>query len=268
MGASYYVGAQARYYDQYFTGLDGEAEFYAALSRETGPPILELGCGTARTMLPIAAAGLRIVGVEGSAQMLHLARRKLETIRTDLAGSPELGAEITRNIALVRADMRRFRLRAHFRLVILPYRTFQHLLTELDRRAALRCIHQHLEPGGFLAFNVFDPGPDIEAVSSCDLQRDATFVDAETGAQIEVWFRRSYDLGARLLTQEIVYRSCAGEGATPAEEHSFLTLRCADPLEIEELLETSGFRVQALCGDFQGSPFEGSGEQVWLARRA
>lgn len=252
MGDTAYTGAQARYYDEYFTGLEGETEFYAALSREVGSPVLELGCGTARTMLPIAASGLRIVGLDASTQMLAMAAQKVESV---------LPRALSANIALLCADMRRFRLRRRFRLAILPYRTFQHLLTDDDQVAALRCIRDHLQPGGVLAFNVFDPGPDPHAESD-ELERDTAFPHPETGDQIEVWYRRSHDSRSRCLRQEFVYRSSAGR-----EEHGLLTLRYAPPLETEELLESTGFQIQALCGDFDGNPFSGSGEQVWIARR-
>ena len=266
----FYSGPQARYYDQYFTGLEGEAEFYAALSDEVGAPVLELGCGSARTMLPIAASGLRIVGIDGSAPMLQLARRKIAAVRADLVNDAELASALCRNIALVCADMRCFHLRSRFRLVTLPYRTFQHLLTDADRDRALGCIHQHLEPEGVLALNVFDPGPDVEDAGSSpsELEPDAVFADPETGARVEVWYRRRYDLEARHLVQEILYRSATEEGADAVEERTTLTLRYADPLETEELLESSGFRVQALCGSFAGEPFEGAGEQIWIAHKA
>ena len=112
------------------------------------------------------------------------------------------------------------------------------------------------------------------------MQRDAVFVDAETGAQVEVWFRRTHDPSTRCLQQELVYRSHAepelpggddgrgGEEEEDFEERSILTLRYADPLETERLLESSGFQIQALCGDFTGNPFEGAGEQIWIARKA
>lgn len=217
-----------------------------------GSPVLELGCGTARTMLPIAASGLRIVGVDASAQMLAMAARKVQSM---------LPQALAANIALLCADMRRFRLRCQFRLAILPYRTFQHLLTDEDQVAALHRIREHLHPEGVLAFNVFAPGPDILAESD-ELERDTVFPHPETGDPIEVWYRRSHDARSRCLRQEFVYRSSAG-----TEEHGQLTLRYAAPLEMEELLESTGFRIQALCGDFDGNPFDGLGEQVWIARR-
>ncbi len=215
-------------------------------------------------MLPIAASGLRIVGIDASKQMLGLARRKIDSALTALGNRSALSRELDSNIALLCADMRSFRLRSRFRLAILPYRTFQHLLTDDDRLAALRCIHGHLCREGVLAFNVFDPGPDIdEPMVPAPLERDAVFVDPETGSEIEVWYRRRHDLQSRCLRQEFVYRSIEG-----TEERSQLTLRYADPLETEELLESAGFEIQALCGDFDGNPFEGSGEQIWIARRS
>jgi len=104
--------------------------------------VLELGCGTGRITIEIARAGVSVTGLDLSVSMLDEARRKG-------AGLP--------NLTWVLADMRSFALAARFGLICIPFRSFQHLLTDEDQRAALDCCREHLRPNGVLAFNVTNP---------------------------------------------------------------------------------------------------------------
>ena len=114
-----YEGVQARYYDEYFSGVPGDVEFYLGIAASAGGEggVLELGCGTGRILLPLATSGLPVVGLEISPEMLSLCRRKLE------AAPPE----VDQTVELVRGDMRDFSLGRQFSIIIAPYRTFQHL---------------------------------------------------------------------------------------------------------------------------------------------
>src|SRR5262245_8956618 len=91
----------------------GDAGFYLELAREIGGPVLERGCGTGRTLLPIARAGIACVGVDGSPTMLAELRRK--------APPPNLTLVEGRMEALELGDRR-------FRLCTCPFRAFSHLL--------------------------------------------------------------------------------------------------------------------------------------------
>src|SRR5215470_962310 len=69
----------ARFYDAAYATLRdpcGDAEFYRDLARETGGPVLELGCGTGRVLLPIAQEGMACTGLDLSPAMLAALRRK------------------------------------------------------------------------------------------------------------------------------------------------------------------------------------------------
>ena len=77
----------------------GDVAFYGELARASGGPVLELGCGTGRTLLPIAQAGIHCVGVDASPAMLAVLRQKspppnLELVegRMETAGAARIGA--------------------------------------------------------------------------------------------------------------------------------------------------------------------------------
>jgi len=254
-----YCGAQARFYDLYFTGVEGDVAFYVEEARRAGSPVLELGCGTGRIALPVARAGIRVVGLDRSAPLLALAGQKVA------AALPEVRA----SVELVQGDMREFSLAERFPLVLVPYRAFQHLLTPVDQEQALGCIYEHLEEGGRLVLDLFDPLQDM-AVSGWGrggLKKDTDFIEPQTGNQVVVWYTRHYDPQLQLMEQDLVFEEVDQEGRVVSQNHGRLTLRYTFRYEMHYLLELSGFEVEALYGDFNGGPFLGHGEQVWVARR-
>jgi SAM-dependent methyltransferase len=231
-----------------------------------GGPVLEPGCGTGRTLFPIAAEGIDITGVEPAAEMLAIAR----------GHAARLSAEVVSHVSLQPGDMRDLAgLDGPYRLISLPYRTFQHLLTPQDQRLALEGFRRLLEPGGRLVLNQFDPTLDIaELVGSPppavddvgQLPVDTQFTEA--GQTIRVRYRRGYDLAAQVLQQEFFYETLGEDGQVSATERGQLTLRYTYRYEMEWLLATCGFRVVSLAGDFDGGPYPGYGEQVWVAAPA
>lgn len=143
----YFKRGNAELYDATM-GRDADAmhdvPFYVELARQAadeGQAVLELGCGTGRVTIPIAQAGVEVVGLDNSPAMLDVARRKARDAGLD--------------IRWVTADMRSFQLEQPFGLIIIPFRTFLHLLTDEDQAASLDRVYQHLLPGGRFALNFF-----------------------------------------------------------------------------------------------------------------
>ncbi len=100
-----------------------DVAFFVETAREAGGPVLEIGCGTGRVLIPTARAGIEIVGLDASAAMLALCRQKLAREAEDVQS----------RVTLVEGDMRRFDLEresgtgAKFALATIPFRPFQHL---------------------------------------------------------------------------------------------------------------------------------------------
>ena len=67
----------ADYYDAEHDPLAADVEFYLDLARVAGPDVLELGCGTGRGGLKLAASGMRVIGGDASEAMLNIAEGKL-----------------------------------------------------------------------------------------------------------------------------------------------------------------------------------------------
>ena len=257
-----YDQADAALYDHHSTGLEGDVLFYVEEAKKAGAPVLELGCGTGRILIPIAQSGISITGIDRAPAMLAGAQQKIATLPPDTQQRIDLHA----------GDMRAFSLNQRFRLITIPYRAFLHLLTPKDQRQALECIREHLTVDGQLIFNIFDP--DIETLAAhlgplgAVLKKDAEFMHPETGHTIVAWETRQYDLERQILEHTTVFEEVDEHGAMLSRTHRCLTLRYVFRYEMRHLLELCGYKVEALYGDFQRGPFRHGGEQVWIARPA
>src|SRR5215468_2183437 len=107
-----YNRVDAALYDHYSPGIEGDVAFYVEEARAAAPPVLELGCGTGRILIPVAEAGIELVGLDRAPAMLAVARAKLATLTAASRG----------RIQLIEGDMRTLALGRRFGLVMVPYR--------------------------------------------------------------------------------------------------------------------------------------------------
>jgi SAM-dependent methyltransferase len=253
-----YAGDRAIFYDHVATGVDGDVEFYVAEAIASGSPVLELGCGTGRILIPVAEAGVDIVGLDASADMLAIAGEKLGTCPPD----------VHRRVRLIHGDMREFDLGRAFSLVTIPYRAFLHNLNVDDQLRTLAGIRRHLGENGRLILNVFDPSVRLLAAGrwTPSSPRYREFRHPRTGNRVAVREDFRYDLERQLVSGAFDYDELDPDGRVLASTHAPLTLRYLFRYEMEHLLARAGFRVDALFGDFRRGPFQPGREQVWIAR--
>ena len=255
-----YAGESALFYDHVATGVEGDLAFYVDAARSAGSPVLELGCGTGRILIPEAEAGLEVVGLDASPDMLAIAGKKLES----------RGPEILGRVQLVRGDMRDFAFARTFSLVTIPYRAFLHNLSVEDQLRTLERVREHLSGDGTLILNVFDPKAELLAAGrwSVPAGRRREFLHPRTGNRVTIKEDFRYDLERQLVEGAFVFDEIdTTTGHIVATIHSPLTLRYIFRYEMEHLLSLSGFRVETLFGDFKGGPFRTGGKQVWVARK-
>ena len=73
-----YRAEVAEFYDHVVEVREREdVDFFVDQARESGGPLLELGCGTGRVLIPTAKAGIEIVGLDLSVSMLEQCRKRL-----------------------------------------------------------------------------------------------------------------------------------------------------------------------------------------------
>src|SRR5713226_4481605 len=73
----------ARFYDLDTLEVVDDLPFWINLARRTGGPVLEVGCGTGRVVIPLAESGAHVVGIDVSAAMLAIARDKVSAAGVD-----------------------------------------------------------------------------------------------------------------------------------------------------------------------------------------
>jgi SAM-dependent methyltransferase len=139
----------AKYYDGAYSAMKDlmDVPFYVDLAKRMGGPVLEIGCGTGRVLLPIARAGITIHGVDSSLSMLGVLHQKIER-------EPR---EVQQRIQIHHGDMRNFRLENKYPLITIPFRPMQHMHGVEDQVRALTTAAFHLHEKGILAFDVFYP---------------------------------------------------------------------------------------------------------------
>jgi SAM-dependent methyltransferase len=227
--------AIARLYDPWSRSVTEDVAFYVELARESGGPIVELGVGTGRIAIPIAAAGIRVIGVDSSQGMLDVCVE-----RGRLAGVEKL-------LDLRVGDLREPRVTERVELVICPFRAYLHLRTDDERLQALAAAYAILLPGGRLAFDVFAPSArDVAETHDRWLER-------EPG----IWERAVWDTDKRTLSLSV-------RDSTSA---TTMELAWLDPEEWARLLERAGFMVEACYGWFDRRPYRGGEDTVWIGRR-
>lgn len=227
--------AIARLYDPWSLSVVEDIDFYVEEALASGGPVVELACGTGRIAVPVAEAGIRVIGVDGSAGMLEVARERAEAAGVEALVDLRLG------------DLREPPVAERVPLVLIPFRSLLHMTTEADRERALRAVHDLLLPEGRLIFDVFAPSPDdVEATHGRWLEREP-----------DIFERADWDEGARTLTLSVR----RGDAA------STLLLAWLSPIEWRRLLERAGFEVAAQYGWFDRRPYVDEEDVVFVARR-
>jgi len=256
----YDVAGIAALYD-YVTNYKSRRDvgFYIEEARSTRGEVLELGCGTGRVLIPVARLGKHIVGVDASPAMLEQARVRLEREPLD----------VRERVTLVPEDMRELDLSRRFSLIMIPFRPFQHLLSVEDQFATLESAHRHLEPGGRLVFDVFNPSLRYLMDEKRAEEREDT---AETSLPDGRTFSRTGRVAAVHIVEqyseaELIYYVRSADGTTERLVHAFY-MRWFWRYEVEHLLARTGFRLAAVYGDFDRTPLtDESPEMIFIAER-
>ena len=237
----------AQIYDQVIPYRERpDVGFFVQEAVASSGPVLEVGCGTGRVLLPSARAGVSITGLDLSSHMLDVCRQNLE------AEIPQ----VQERVRLIEGDMRDFDLGEAFALITTPFRPFQHLLNVEDQLRCLTCIRRHLAPDGIFILDIFNPS--LKAITADNLGKE---VQAEpeftTPGGIKV--RRFNKTNARdhhqqILDVELIYYLTHPDGREERIIHAFL-LRYLFRYEAEHLLARAGFKVLDLFAGYNREPY-------------
>jgi SAM-dependent methyltransferase len=223
-----------------------DVPFWRRLAADAHGPVLELGCGTGRVSVPLAQAGVDLVGIDRSAPMLsRLARRSAE------------GAKAARAIRVIRGDIRDlpFRDRA-FAMVLAPYGVLQSLIRPRDLSAALDAVARALRRGGTFGIDLV---PDVPRWREYSNKVQLRGRDGDARLTLIESVHHDRRRGLTTFEQRYLVRR-----AGHTTEHRFdLTFRTVSVQQMARKVERAGFRVDAVLGDYRGRPWDDRAD-VWI----
>jgi SAM-dependent methyltransferase len=254
-----YAGS-AKYYD--YVGLYRDREdvqFWIDEATASGGPVLELGCGTGRVVIPTAREGIAITGLDMSDAML-------ETCQAKLAEEPK---DVQDRVTLVKGDMRSFDVGTNFALVTMPFRPFQHLNEVEEQLSCLQSIRRALRSDGRLVFDLFNPSiPKLNTPLGevMIVEEPFTMPDGRSVVRKHRFIDR--DLFRQVNTMDLIHEVTWPDGRVEEDVWRF-QMRWFFRYEIEHLVERAGFTVEKVYADYDKSAYGSKypGELIVVARK-
>ncbi len=226
-GAATYGDRIAEVYDQLYPSRGGEEEIAHALARLAGGGrALELGIGTGRVALPLAAQGVEVHGIDASQAMVDKLRAK--------PGGDGVPVTI--------GDFADFRVDGRFGLIFVVFNTFFALPTQEEQIRCFRCVAQHLAPDGVFLIQAFVP--DLtrfvrgQTVSASSVETDQVVLDLT-----------HHDPASQQIQTQHLLIDEAGTRLYPGLQ------RYVWPSELDLMAHIAGLRLRVRWNDWEASPF-------------
>ncbi len=221
----------ASFYDLNYEHYTQDIPFYTKLAEDYGGPVLELGAGTGRITHAIARKGIEVVALEPSAQMRKLGKQKTKGM----------------NVEWVDGDMRSFKFRKKFNLIIAPFNALMHLYTLDDQDKTLECVVKHLAPGGRFAFDLYNPA---NIGTEHALRHEGDYP-----GDISIFIHQEHNPLLQALTTNYLIDKVDSKGNLK-RQREMVQQRYFTRYEIERWLRAYGFHSRIFGGYF-GEPLEG-----------
>ncbi len=252
--------AIAEYYDaenEHSGMLQDDIPFFlSTLPKRRRLDILDLCCGTARSSIPIAQAGHRVVGIDYARDMLVIAKRKRESVGlTD------------KQLSLKFGNARQLNLGRRFEYVCIFFNTFLNFPTLARQDEVLKRVSAHLKPRGRVWIDVFNPdlallhGPPRRKVDP------SLFFVHSLGRTVY----RDVDIrstpAAQLQHITFDYRWFEGDGTRERHKRIKFDITWIMPREMQLLLERNGFEIEAMYGDHHGGELDDNSPRLIVQGR-
>lgn len=247
----------ARYYDLLYADRADDLEMWLELTDPVRGPILEVGCGTGRVLIPLAQEGRRVTGIDISEVALDATKAKIA------AGGFEKLAQVCL------ADMQTLNLpQKNFSFAFIPINTFMHCLTTTQQRHTLSALHRHLQTGGTLVIDLYHPNPEALLEADGRLLLTNQIVDDLTGNTVQWFVARHLEVDQQIQNVTFLLDEIGQDGILRRSTFSF-PMRYLHRFELELLLHQTGFSVTEIYGDYDLSPFEAeSPRMIFVAQKS
>jgi hypothetical protein len=206
-----------------------EAEAVACLAQLAGPgPALELGIGTGRIALPLAARGIRIDGIDLSQAMVDQLRTK--------PGGVQLSVTIGNFADVPVSDA--------YRLIYVVFNSLFNLLTQEDQVRCFENVAAHLTSDGTFVVEAYVPAFLYHLGNNQYVEAETIEVDA---VRLDVL---RHDPATQMIEESHVLLSEAGVHLNPVVQ------RYSWPSELDLMARLAGLRLKQRWGGWQQEPFD------------
>jgi len=231
----------APFYDIEHANFDEDVDLYLHYAEMQTGPLLELACGTGRLLLPLAAQGYTLLGVDYSQPMLDIARGRVQ--------QEGLEARIT----LAQQDIRALNLDRQFSFAFIALGSFAHLTTRKAQQQALIAIRKHVTTGGTFILDISNADIRYMENLSGQLLHLGTW-QLDDGTMLTHLISPASSHSDHLLELTHFYdQHRQGGPMNRTVVTSYLAL--FERTEVELLLERAGFAVKDIYGGYDLSPF-------------
>ncbi|MCA1648243.1 MAG: class I SAM-dependent methyltransferase [Chloroflexi bacterium] len=243
----------ARLYDWEHDRYLEDVHVHIGFARRFGGPVLELACGTGRLLGPLVQAGFVTTGVDSSPAMLERARLRIARAS---------GARAT----LVEQRLETLDLAAQFRTIILGLDSFGLLLKRADQVRALQAAKRHATHDGRLILDVANGNLRGAIEPPEELLHDLTLADPESGRPITKFILRR-PRPADQLDELMFFYDEQDERGYLRRSTIELRLRWFTRFELELLLQSAGWQVEELYGNYDLEPYGPTSDRLLAVAR-
>jgi ubiquinone/menaquinone biosynthesis C-methylase UbiE len=224
-----------------------EIEFFSQIFHPK-QPIIEFGCGSGRTLIPLLKKGFQIQGLDISEAMLQQTKEKLKKENVDTK--------------LYHKDLTDFTINSKFEGAILSQRTLNFITEPQRQKKALENIAQILKKDATLVINLMPARPDDFAQSQKTFKKTGSFENTETKKTVEIWQQWIPHPMEQLWEMTDEFREASQKKSVT------MTMRIIFENEMKNLLEVCGFQTLNIYGNWDKKPYtEKATDLIFVAKR-
>ena len=212
--------------------------FWQELARQSSGPILELGCGTGRVLLPLAQIERPVYGIDNERGVLALLRSRITLNQK-------------KYIRILQADTTAFHFDLHFGLIIAPCNTYS-TFSNKTRRRTLSGVRFHLHEDGVFALSLPNPTTIKHLSARSEPEVEEIFAHPLDGEPVQV--SSSWERSDRFITVQWHYDHLLPDGGIERSstqiKHNLISTR-----DYLAEIRSAGFIINNTYGNYDRLPY-------------